>query len=224
MRFTVSPGQVFGRLTVLSEVRLPPSGIRAAKGYSGLWAARCRCTCGEETVVLLGNLSSRQVLSCGCGRVTHGLYQHPQRARWSKMMSRCYNTMDSDYATYGGRGITVDPRWQSIHTFASDLDTIGLLVEPPICGLVESAYPPDGYSLDRIDSDGPYSLANTRWASSAVQSRNRGYVTMSWSAVEDIRRRNRPGRGGNTRELAAEYGVTAHHIRNIAARRSWVRP
>lgn len=51
-------GRVFGRLTVLRRVTTP-AGRRG-------W--RCLCTCGNETVVRTGLLSSGNTKSCGCGK------------------------------------------------------------------------------------------------------------------------------------------------------------
>lgn len=51
-------GQRFGQLEVLG-----PAGSR-----SGRTAWRCRCDCGEETVVLGLNLVAGRTKSCGCGR------------------------------------------------------------------------------------------------------------------------------------------------------------
>lgn len=51
-------GTRFGKLTVLGP----------AKAKSGRPAWRCRCDCGNETVVLGLNLASGRTKSCGCGR------------------------------------------------------------------------------------------------------------------------------------------------------------
>ena len=48
-------GQTYHRLTVLEEA---PS-----KGQSRYW--RCRCACGNETIVQQGSLRSGKVKSCG---------------------------------------------------------------------------------------------------------------------------------------------------------------
>ncbi len=49
-------GQVFGRLTALER----------AEGMNGHTAWRCRCGCGNETVVRTGSLLSGSAKSCGC--------------------------------------------------------------------------------------------------------------------------------------------------------------
>lgn len=57
------PGQVFGRLTVLEETPAPTEYT----AYKGLWY-RCRCQCGNETVVRRSSLVSGATRSCGCLR------------------------------------------------------------------------------------------------------------------------------------------------------------
>lgn len=71
-----------------------------------------------------------------------------------KIRQRCTNPNDKSYPHYGGRGIKC-----SINTVAELVQTLGL--KPP------------GYSIDRIDNDGDYSLDNIRWADYTTQIRNR---------------------------------------------------
>lgn len=59
----LQPGQVFGRLTVLEEVPAPTEYTE----YKGLWY-RCRCQCGNETVVRRSSLVRGATRSCGCLR------------------------------------------------------------------------------------------------------------------------------------------------------------
>lgn len=81
------------------------------------------------------------------------------------MKQRCYNPKATQYADYGGRGITVCDRWRySFHAFLEDMGP-----RPP------------GHSIDRIDSDKGYGPDNCRWADKKTQQRNRRtnhYVTI----------------------------------------------
>ena len=59
-------GRRFGRLIVLHHEELP-------NNVYGKYAWRCRCDCGNETVVLASNLKDGTIKSCGCLRRE----QHP---------------------------------------------------------------------------------------------------------------------------------------------------
>jgi hypothetical protein len=76
---------------------------------------------------------------------------------WSQMIQRCTNPKNPDYKDYGGRGIVVHSEWRV--DFASFLTDMGE------CDL--------GLSLDRKDTNGPYTPSNCRWATVAVQANNR---------------------------------------------------
>ena len=43
--------------------------------------------------------------------VRHGLYKHPLYATWQNMKRRCYDTNNTKYHRYGGRGIKVCDAW-----------------------------------------------------------------------------------------------------------------
>ena len=147
-------GQTFGRLTALHRT------------YSmGRLAWVCDCICGGSVIVPTANLRNGNTTSCGClrmelpNRQTHGhaALNTSIYSRWRGMLSRCYNLNHSKYADYGGRGITVDPRWHRFENFLADMG------EPPSPEL----------TIDREDNDLGYSKGNCRWATRLEQVHNR---------------------------------------------------
>ena len=148
-------GQRFTRFTVISYVRSIPG--------NQMWL--CRCDCGEERVVAIGNLKAGKTKSCGCLRretvhtfhFKHGMSKHPIYTAWAGAKDRCYNKNDQDYKYYGGRGIKVSPAWLNFWTFWED---------------VAAKWRP-GMTLDRIDTNGWYEKENCRWLSLEDQQRNR---------------------------------------------------
>lgn len=149
-------GQRFGRLTAVKFVEL-----RA----QARWL--CQCDCGNQTIVLGGQLRSGMTRSCGClhsesvarrniENRTHGMFGTPEYRSWSAMMSRCTNPSHRAYPRYGGRGIVVCDAWLKFEQFYADMGAR-----------------PDGASLDRIDNDKGYEPSNCRWATRIEQQRNK---------------------------------------------------
>lgn len=159
-------GRVFGRLTVLTFVRM--------HGHLSVW--RCRCECGVVKDVSRHNLINGSTVSCGCFRRENcwapGTYPHvhgnaayrhghasartPEYRSWMKMRSRCHNPQNRMFAHYGGRGIRVCSRWDKFENFLKDMGPR----QPKM-------------TLDRKNVHGHYCKRNCRWATAREQAATR---------------------------------------------------
>jgi hypothetical protein len=145
----------FGRLVVVRR----EENSRAGKSR---WL--CICDCGNEKVVVGGNLKHRGQQSCGCLRdeVTirrnfkHGMMSHPLYGTWKNMRGRCNSPDHKNFEHYGGRGIKICPRWDDFILFVKDMG--------------ERPHPK--YSLERINNDKDYSPENCKWATHTEQRNN----------------------------------------------------
>ncbi len=75
---------------------------------------------------------------------------------WRDMKQRCYNPRSRKFKNYGGRGISICPRW----------------LESPELFIADMGLKPDGLTIDRINNDGNYEPSNCRWATKEQQGNN----------------------------------------------------
>lgn len=85
------------------------------------------------------------------------------------MIRRCTNPDHPRWADWGGRGITVDPRWLSFENFLADMGE-----------------KPAGLTLERKDNDGPYCATNCCWDTHHAQRINRRGTQVTPELTSDI--------------------------------------
>lgn len=193
------PGKKVGRLTLIEKRRIPNG-----RYTRGGWL--CRCDCGTEKVFRTDGLGV-SAISCGCYNRENNYasannplhkkytYSDSQMASpykrlydvWKHMLGRCYNSNDSSYSNYGGRGIKVCDDWHTYREFR----------EWALANGFDKSKTGQEQSIDRINVNGNYEPSNCRWASKLTQSynkRNNVYITLN-------------GKTYTYRELSQETGI-----------------
>lgn len=151
-------GKTFTRLTVIKLDR-----IERKKVY---WI--CKCICGTKKIIRTDTLLKETTRSCGClqkeltkirfdkYRYKHGKKYSKIYKIWEGMKQRCKNKKNTAYANYGGRGITLDPRWEKFENFYEDMGDPG-----------------KEQMLERINNNKGYYKENCKWATRVEQNNNK---------------------------------------------------
>ena len=155
----ISPGDKYGRLTVVAELppRIYPSG-------SIKRIIQCVCDCGNKKSIQFSSLRSKYTVSCGClgkekrlkAGTKHGMTGTKLHDIWRSMIDRTTNPNNHAFHRYGGRGIRVCKEWEQFENFYADMFDLHK----------------DGLEIDRINNDGPYAPSNCRWVTHQENMKN----------------------------------------------------
>lgn len=151
-------GQKFGRYLVIAK------SDKRSKAMKQI--VLCRCDCGIEREVVVGNLRNGLSTSCGCWkdektserRKKHGFSKTTMYYRYQGMIRRCYDPLHKEFHNYGARGIKVCDKWlESVENYIDDM-----------------GFPPfKTAQIDRINNDLGYFKDNCRWATPQENTNNR---------------------------------------------------
>ena len=135
------------------------------------------------------------------------LAEKPIYVKWQAMWNRCTNARASQFAHYGGRGITICDRWRSFYNFWSDMG------QPPS----------EKHTLERVDVNGNYEPANCVWATQSEQILNQRIRSTNTSGVKGVSQY----KGAGWRATATVKGKQVHLYNGpsfdkaVEARRAW---
>lgn len=160
----------FNRLTLLDFV-----GVKDRRRV-----AKMRCECGLVHRVRFHFVLSGHTKSCSCLKrdkarkqinlnrpkvsptLKHGGTTNPKLIPlygvYRRMLARCYNPRADGFERWGGRGIKVAKKWRGPNGFLRWLRDLGPR--------------PEGYWLERVNNDGPYTKSNCRWETPKNQRAN----------------------------------------------------
>jgi len=158
---------------------------------------------------MIGFVIKRQVfISPDRTRLRHGHYVNRGKngsstvLTWISMIRRCTDPEHDNYKRYGGRGIEFDSRWLNFENFLEDMGER-----------------PEGYTLDRIDTNLGYFKDNCRWACKARQQHNRRDNKLSWEKIEQIKWMR--SEGFTEKDIAIEFGVHQTTINRVVNGKRW---
>lgn len=137
---------------------------------------KCKCDCGNETIVPSKHLQSGRTVSCGCAAKenakTHGLSNMNVYRIWSSMKSRSLNKKvlsNLKLKCYADVGISED--WLSFENFYRDMGN-----------------PPSReYEIDRINPWGNYEKINCRWVTHSENMLNQRRNRETYSIYKELK-------------------------------------
>ena len=150
-------GDKYNYLTIVEKWRNKRSQI----------ICRCKCDCGNYSIVPLHKLKSERIKSCGCMRgklISKAMTEHGGTytilySKWSGIKRRLYNNNDSHYNNYGAIGLDMFKDWkEDFNSFKK--------------WALENGYN-DKLTIERIDVNKGYYPNNCKWIPMKEQAHNK---------------------------------------------------
>lgn len=98
------------------------------------------------------------------------MYQTITYNTWAGMKARCKYPSVNGYESYGGRGITYDPKWETFTGFLEDM----------------GKRPSKRHQLDRVDNGCNYTKENCQWITRSKNQRKKGIMKNNKSGYTGI--------------------------------------
>jgi len=208
-------GEKYNLLTVIEEVE--PYIYESKKGRCVKTRRyKCKCDCGNETVVRQGCLRNGDTKSCGClhaqlaseRKTIHGqshTHVTKEYRTWQSMKNRCYNPNERSYKDYGAKGIEVCPQW--LNDFQQFYEDMGPAPSPQ-------------HSIERIDFKSNYEPSNCIWLETKYQAHNRSNNTLNEDLVRYIRQQR--DRGVRQCDVARELNLNPSSVGKIYRNEQWM--
>ena len=156
-------GSKIGRLTMIEKIINPDTGKIQWK---------CKCDCGNTTIVDEKNLKYGHTKSCGClkkeSSIIHGESKTNLYDIWNNIKSRCNNPNTKFYKDYGARGIFMCKEWADDYTVFRDWALANGYIPDAI---YENNR--DKLTVERIDYNGPYCPENCKLIPLSKQNENK---------------------------------------------------
>lgn len=117
------------------------------------------------TNVKTGNTTKCKSCAVTITNTTHGGKGTRLYSIYCNMKTRCYNVNSEDYKYYGGKGVTIHEEWlNDFNVFSTWAKENGYL---------------DTLTIDRKNTDLPYTPSNCRWVDMYTQNRNKPNLVSS---------------------------------------------